>query len=165
MEAYKELSEFCQGFDHLSMDKIHIDESDGMLIYDGDMSFKFKEWREVPSVFRHIKTINGYLCFMGCRKLENLKNLENLKYIKNYFDIDLCETLEDLDGLGNLEFVGTRIYMSECSGIKTFNGINPDVKIVGFQNVSISPEEKNIQYNEWKKSNHLKNIIDFLDGV
>lgn len=112
----KEILKSCKenGIDH---SKVTVD-SDGLCIYDGILIFNYPNFSDIPDTLKYFKELKGDLIVMGFDNLKDLKNLENLRKVKDIF-LGACENLTDISALKGLKEFGT-IKFENCENLAPF---------------------------------------------
>lgn len=105
----KEVLDYCEniflvhGEGYLEKSKILMDY-DGLIIYDGDVSFGITKMSYIPKIFKYFKEIKGELSFSNLDKLQYIYNFENLKSVGS-ITILRCDMLKSIEGLCSLEHI------------------------------------------------------------
>jgi len=137
----QEVYDFCIQY-NLDSSKIIQDQSDGLLIYDGDINLGFQDFKEVPKELLHFKEIKGYLSFYKCTNLESVENLRNLRRVGKWLSFIWCENLHSFDGL------------------------NPYVNIVGnYEGVKIYPPSRNQEFLDYIQSERERRLLKFVKDL
>lgn len=173
----QEILDFCKEY-NLDTSKISVDESDGQLIYDGNVNLynredlvKFpqalKHFKEIKGDlncydcknlksfdgFQNLQTIEGNLNCYNCPNLESFDGLDNLQLIRGYLSCSYCPNLKDFTGLQNLQTIGECLYCNFCPNLKSFDGLNLflkiETKVGGFY---IHPESRQQEFEKLQKS-------------
>lgn len=159
---------FIYFYNYCDISNIRRDDSDGMLIYNGNMSpFLFLEFEEVPKEFLYFKEISGNLIFSNCKNLKNIENLRNLRRVGSLRFENI--PIESLKGLENLECIND-INLGYCKNLMTFDGLNPFLKIVGdIFGKSVYPESKEQEFLQWqeqsRKNKQIREIVNIFSEV
>lgn len=103
-EMEKVLKSFCKKFE-LDYKKVQID-SDGLVIYNGNVCINGKDLTTIPKALRYFKEIKGSF-YIDDNHFENLEGLENLRIIGEDFHCNRVGLNGFIfKGLGNLELIG-----------------------------------------------------------